>query len=180
MFPLVDVVEEINKISRRVKSEILGFLTSTFYLQVLSHCPFYFYGLKYDIAMLLICLLPGGLIKVLHPSNFLFLGFSSPFLCLNLMYDLISLLEQNCLPAGYLSYFLSGKEFGGVGLTLGSTSRKLIPKGPSMFLSPGSGQWAARLCSAVFANARCHRGPWGSVGQATSATPGSLEPAQPY
>lgn len=51
-----------------------------------------------------------------------------------------------------------------VGLTLDSTSYKLRPKNPSILLLPGSDQSAARFCSAVFANARCHLGPWGSVG----------------
>lgn len=101
--------------------------------------------------------------RSLHPPNLLFLGFSSPFLCLNLRDYLISLLKQNCLPAGYLSSFLSGKELGMVGLTLDSTSYKLRPKDPCMFLSPGSGQSSTRLCSLVFANGRCLLGPWGSV-----------------
>lgn len=87
-------------------------------------------------------------IQRLHPSNFLLLGSSSAFLCLNLMYYLISLSAQNCLPAGYLLSLLSGKEFGVVGLAPDSASGKLRPNGPSIFLSPGSGRSALRLCSA--------------------------------
>ena len=41
---------------------------------------------------------------------------------------LISLLKQNCLPTGYLSYFLSRKERGMVGSVLDSASCKLRPR----------------------------------------------------
>lgn len=141
------------------RSHFLPYSTSRF----LPHLPFCFSGFKY-IIKLQISPLARQARRSLHPPNLLFLGFSSPFLCLNLKDYLISLLKQNCLSAGYLSFFLSGKELGMVGLTLDSTSYKLRPKGPCMFLSPGSGQSSTRLCSLVFANGRCHLGPWGSVG----------------
>lgn len=72
---------------------------------------------------------------------------------------IIALLEQNCWPAGYLSYFLSGKKLGMVCLTLDSTSYKLTPMAASMFVSPGSGQSATRFCCPVLVNASCHLVP---------------------
>lgn len=95
------------------------------------------------------------------------------------MYYLISLLVQNCLPAGYLPSVLSGKEFGMVGLTLDSTSQAETKWHIHVCVTR---VWPV-CCQALFcsvANARCPLGPWGSVSHATSATPGTLEPALPY
>lgn len=122
-FHLVDVLEEMNKSSRRVKSDILVFSerpNPIFSLPppTCCSCPV----VPSACMGLLTCLLPRGLIQSPHPSNFLFLGSSSAFLCLNLMYYLISLFAQNCVLAGYLPAVPSGKEFGMVGLTLDSPS----------------------------------------------------------
>lgn len=129
-FPLVDVLEEMNKTSRRVKSDTLVFSerpNPIFSLPPPTCCscpvvPSARMGLRMKHAKLLTCLLPRGLIQSPHPSNFLFLGSSSAFLSWNLMYNLISLFAQNCVPTGYLPAVPSGKEFGMVGLTLDSAS----------------------------------------------------------
>ena len=103
LFPLVDVItEEVKTTQRSIKSDVFIFFKCQDRIFLFlsptsrypSHSPFCFYGLKDVITKLLIspsC--QAGSEKSTSFSNFLFLGFLSPFLCVNLMDYLISLLE---------------------------------------------------------------------------------------
>lgn len=172
-FPLVDILEKNEQDLEKGQVGRLGF-SLTVPIPFSHFCPLPAAPIPMSLPLSQACVwycqeadlpLTTRAIQRLHPSNFLLLGSSSAFLCLNLMYYLISLSAQNCLPGGYLLSVLSGKEFGVVGLTPDSASGKLRPNGPSIFLSPGSGASALRLCSAGLQT------QGDNVGQPTSALP---------
>ena len=123
-----------------------------------SHSPFCFYGLRDVITKLLISTsCQAGLEKSTSFSNFLFLGFLSPFLCVNQKDYLISLLELFAYRIFILFPFWEGIWHGG--FNSGLHLRQAEIRGPCRFLSPESARSAAGLCPAVFSHARWPLGP---------------------
>lgn len=139
------------------------FLISVSYFQVSIPLSLLLYGLKDVITKLLISTsCQAGLEKSTSFSNFLFLGFLSPFLCVNLMDYLISLLELFTYRIFILFPFWEGIWHGGFNSGLYLQQAEI--KGPCRFLSPDSAHSAARLCPAVFPRARWPLGPGDTVG----------------